>query len=146
MTPQFQVHARWLSYLGVLPFAFALLMISVDSNTQLAASAMQTYAVVILVFVGAIHWGRALHTGDHRALYVSVTVALFAWMCMILPAALANLVLALGFILVYFYDAPVYRKDYHWFRPIRRNLSVMVTLSLLASSLLLEGNAAFVTN
>lgn len=77
--------ARWLGYLGLLPFAVGAGLCWVDGG--FGARWLLAYAAVILSFVGAVHWGASL-AGAHRhplAFVASVLPALTGWLALLLP-------------------------------------------------------------
>ncbi len=88
-----EITAKSLGYAGLIPFIvfsigswFQLPMIS-DSTYILIA-----YAVIILSFMGAIHWGVAMsNTEQHNGQYfiASVIPALSAWLALLIPHSYA---------------------------------------------------------
>ena len=76
--------APLLGYLGLLPFvagALALWLAPPDLAAK-ASRALLYYGAVILSFMGAVHWGLAMHgdyPGRDRQLAMSVLPALVAW-------------------------------------------------------------------
>jgi hypothetical protein len=72
----------FLGWAGVIPFGIA----AIGAHSGISALVLYgllggtTYAAIILSFLGAIHWGLAMHDDRHPAWYVwSITPALLAW-------------------------------------------------------------------
>jgi glutaredoxin len=132
--------ARWLGYLGVLPFvgsALALVLAG-DAVRAVALPALLGYGAVILSFVGALHWARGLGAGEGdtgvRLLVVSVLPALLAWVSLLLPPAEGLLLLASGFGVVYLFDRRAWRER-PWFVRLRLQLSAAAALCLITGAL-----------
>jgi glutaredoxin-related protein len=127
--------ARWLGYLGALPFvAGALGLLTAGAGSRaLALQALIGYGAVILSFVGALHWTRGLEAGaapeGARLLMLSVLPALLAWVAVLLPASEGLLMLAAGFALLYLFDRRAWRHK-PWFLRLRLHLSAVAVLCL----------------
>ena len=129
--------AEWLGYLGLLPLAAATLLFALGpGSNEPVLLAIQGYGAVILAFVGAIHWGRALDTGDGRLMTLSVVPSLLGWSCLLMPPALGLPLLAAAFALVLLFDRREYRAV-PWFRQLRLRLTFMICGLLLLSWALL---------
>jgi hypothetical protein len=129
--------AEWLGYLGLLPLAAATLLLALRPGSDTSVLlAIQGYGAVILAFVGAIHWGRALDTGDGRLMTLSVIPSLLGWSCLLLPPTLGLPLLAAVFALVLLFDRREYRAV-PWFRQLRLRLTFMICGLLLLSWALL---------
>jgi hypothetical protein len=136
----------WLGYGGLLPFVFAVAAIALDPHHGLMwLDLQQSYGAVILAFVGALHWGVAMHMADddrkRNAVYVwSVMPALLAWVATQVSGLLAALILVSGFALHYLKDWSLNRQTSlpGWYLPLRLQLTVVASLSLLAGALLLH--------
>ena len=100
-----------LGYLGLIPFAFGLLLILLDAQffslggEQLFVS----YSVVILSFLSGVLWGRAIDYPEQslsrKALLLSNVFLLIAWAALLQGAgstSLTIIVLAAGYIAVWF--------------------------------------------
>jgi len=128
--------AQWLGYLGALPFiaCAALALLSGGTVQALALQALIGYGAVILSFVGALHWARALESaaapGGARLLVVSVLPALLAWPALLLPAREAGVLLAAGFVALYLFDRRAWRSQ-GWFLRLRLHLSAVAVSCLL---------------
>lgn len=99
--------AIWLGAAGLLPFlATALLSWLLPPETRgIALFALAAYGMVILSFLGAVHWGLALAAPPGEARYAAprlglgVLPALIAWAALLLPPV-PGLSLLAGAILV----------------------------------------------
>lgn len=138
---------RWLGYAGVLPFAvgLAILLFADDRRLQTwSAVELVHYAALITSFLGAVHWGAAIHAKtDPQAarLLWGVIPALVAWSLLSLPAdiALAGFAALVAVILIVdLYLLPVLDDDY---RRLRLRLSTAVIGCLLGSALIAPGAA-----
>ena len=133
--------ARWLGYLGALPFiACPLLALFADGGVQDAAlQALLGYGAVILSFVGALHWTRGLQAGaaatGTRLLLVSVLPALLGWIALMLPWPEAGLLMAVGFAVMYLFDRRAWRAQ-PWFQRLRLHLSAMAICGLVSGAAL----------
>ena len=125
-----QKGAWWLGYFGLLPFYMAgvLLLFATDKGQVLLS--LQSYAAVILTFAGAIHWGRALTTGNFSLMVVSVVPSLVAWFALSLPPLFGLPTLFLAFVFVWLFDDQQYR-EIPWFRKLRFQLTTLVCVLLL---------------
>ncbi len=123
----------WLGYLGVTPLLLATAFVIADAQQALAIDFVRAYAAVILTFIGAIHWGRAMHTGDGSLLTISVLPSLFASACLLLAPIVAIPLLAVGFIGIMLFDYQQY-NDIDWFQKMRIQLTSMVVFLLLLNT------------
>jgi len=101
-------------------------------NLQLA------YGAIVLGFLGAVHWGLALAEAaadNWRRLVPSVLPALAGWLALMLPAPLGLLLLALGFVAMFFADraAVTANRAPAWYAALRKPLTLLVLLSLAGS-------------
>lgn len=113
----------------------------------LSLDALVFYGVVILSFLGAVHWGAALGgaaLGDAadsdrlwRRLGWGVTPALIAWTAAMMTAVPALVTLILGIGLAYVVDLRARDRDElpGWYLEMRRWLTAVATLSLGAALL-----------
>jgi len=147
--------ASWLGYAGLIPFVVgtAVLIEGRIGVRELALEGLIAYAAVILGFMGAVHWGRAMFaaTGVEaaRAFALSVVPALVGWCATFLAARLALSVLAAAFVGLYLYDRSTMRRvtsdDTHslelpaldWYLPLRLRLTTVVVVCLLLCVVLL---------
>ncbi len=103
-----------LGYAGLIPFVvFAALIWMVSPDLQpFVALALTGYASSILAFLGGIHWGIGFKTDvEHRAFHFvwGVVPALSGWVCVIMPAYAALILLAVMLTVCYLVD----RKTWH---------------------------------
>lgn len=126
---------------GLIPFmGLALITTSPDPmRVEFAARALTMYAASILTFVGALHWGVLLATPNHRLeksgrlRYLwSVLPSLYAVAATMLPPNWALPALAVGLVIAYAVDVPMYRKqgNLQWFLKLRTLLTVVAVLSI----------------
>ena len=123
---------HWLTWLGLSPFLVGALLILSGFNGGVEIEGLRNYAAIILTFVGAIHWGRALQLKQAKLATLSIWPSIYAWLCLFLPAERGLLVLALGFLLVLIVDLYQYRAT-EWFRQLRIQISFSVTGLLFIS-------------
>jgi len=128
--------AQWLGYAGALPF-IACAALALLTGGDLQATALQAllgYGAVILSFLGALHWTRALQgvavPGGAPLLTISVLPALLAWLALLLPPREAGVLLAAGFVAVYLFDRRAWRGQ-PWFLRLRLHLSAVAVSCLL---------------
>ncbi|MBV8664860.1 MAG: DUF3429 domain-containing protein [Burkholderiaceae bacterium] len=129
-----------LGFAGLVPFILLALACWLANTDwiEVFLNAQQVYAIVTLSFLGGIHWGATLISGDlsaeqtRRALgwsVVPVLVACFATVC----GGFRFAVLMLGFIGSYQVDKRVsaWYKAPAWFIRLRFNLTCVVVVALL---------------
>jgi predicted neutral ceramidase superfamily lipid hydrolase len=121
----FRTHTHWLTWLGLLPFLAGALLILSGQNEGMVIEGLRNYGAIILTFVGAIHWGRALQMKRPRLATLSIWPSIYAWLCLFLPVETGLLVLALGFLLVLIVDLYQYRSI-GWFQQLRIQISFSV--------------------
>ena len=129
-TDNLERRAHWLGYLGLLPLIGGTLVLAAGVDA-FPVPMIQAYGAVILTFVGAIHWGRALGSGDRRLMTRSVIPSLAGWSSLLLPASVALPALAAAFALMLLFDYGQY-TELPWFRRLRLQLTIIVCASLLA--------------
>ena len=139
----FPVVARWLGYGGVIPFVALALSLTVGLDlTGLglsdATGKLLAYGAVIISFIGAVHWGLALHAerSKQTLLYVySVVPALAAWGWYFVAAKSALFGMALTIVVMYFLDrfllADLVPAEYI---KMRLHLTIVVALCLLLAA------------
>ena len=140
----------WLGYGGLLPFA-ALAIAAVGASflgqdPHWWNAALVAYGVVILSFVGALHWGFAMTqlglTDRQRAsaFVWSVVPALVAWLALLSllgAPSIAAAVLVTGFLAHYWRDVRLARAANlpAWYLPMRLRLTTVACLCLAAPPL-----------
>lgn len=132
---RFEQRAAWLGYLGILPFVIGVTLLLDNTYAEMALAGVTNYAAIILTFVGAIHWGRAMTTGKPGLLVVSVAPSLIAWGSLFLATRFALPIMISGFLLLLVFDYREYR-DIDWFRRLRTHLTLSVSSLLLIAWLI----------
>lgn len=104
---------------------------------DLAATALLTYAAVIVSFLGGIHWGLAMPQAraPRGWLIWGVLPSLLAWAGLLLNSAWGLLLMAASLILCYVVDAQIYRplKLGSWLI-LRGMLTFVAVVSCLAAA------------
>ncbi len=140
--------ARWLGYLGLLPFVAQMLAAVLgpsgeDSLAAHAALGVATYGAVILSFLGGITWGLTVNnpaiagTQGSRELMYSMLPALGAWAALLLPTTFSLWFLAIGFAIAFVHDyrtAALHQLP-AWFMRLRLHLSLGAVVSLVLAAL-----------
>lgn len=129
-----------LGYAGLLPFL--LMMTAVwfadASWTDEFMKGQRAYAIVILSFLGGIHWGAAMLSSSlsaadtRKALSWGVTPSLIAWSATLF-SGFGFAVLMAGFVAALQVDKqlyPLYGMP-DWLIALRRKLTIVVVLTLL---------------
>ncbi|OYD83025.1 DUF3429 domain-containing protein [Azospirillum brasilense] len=132
---------RLLSYGGLVPFVggTALAWLVEGDGQAAVVGAVVVYAVSILSFIGAIHWGRILagrdgETGGPAWLVWGVAPSLLGWGATLLPSGLTIPALILSFLLAWAVDrsAAADGRYPRWFGTLRTRLTIVVCLTLAA--------------
>ncbi|MGD1878131.1 MAG: DUF3429 domain-containing protein [Kiloniellaceae bacterium] len=125
---------------GLLPFlaCAAAAWAAGDRAYVIIVNLQMAYGAVILSFLGAVHWGLALaqnDAGNWRRLGLSVLPALAGWLALMIPNALGLLLLAVGFVGVFFADrrSVAAGRAPAWYKALRKPLTLVVVLCLAAS-------------
>jgi Protein of unknown function (DUF3429) len=130
-----------LSLLGALPLFLCAFSLSSGISFPLIndpALALVTYCAIILSFLGGVRWGHALRIVDpilqRQALIVSVIPAIVAWLLVLPPTLMGFIAMPILFLLMGFLDdrlpnigAPL------WYRKLRRLMTALVVLTLVAA-------------
>jgi hypothetical protein len=129
-----------LGYAGLIPFFLMTLGVWTADPTWIGdfVKGQLAYAMVILSFLGGVHWGVALLSNtlpeeiSRRALTWGVTPSLIAW-CATLFSGFGFAVMMAGFIAALQVDKQLYpaygMPD--WMVPMRKRLTTVVVLMLL---------------
>ncbi|AWJ91572.1 DUF3429 domain-containing protein (plasmid) [Azospirillum baldaniorum] len=132
---------RLLSYGGLVPFVggTALAWMAEGDGQGAVVRAVVVYAVSILSFIGAIHWGRVLSRRDGETsgpawLAWGVAPSLLGWGATLLPSGLTVPALILSFLLAWAVDrsAAADGRYPRWFGTLRTRLTIVVCLTLAA--------------
>ena len=125
---------------GALPFvALAAASLLAPPPYNFTAELLLTgYGIAILAFMGGVHWGLAMRDGRPAQYAVSVLAALYAWPALMLGTTGGWLYLAVGFALLFGFDAWIQRRDWTtpWYLRLRLPLSVIAVGSLTTAALL----------
>ena len=104
--------AQVLGYAGLIPFiALAAMTLTLNPSEQgIASFALRAYAVTIVSFLGAIHWGLAMRQAQANTLLLwwGITPSLVAWVCLLVVPAVGSLILAATLWLCFLVDRRVY--------------------------------------
>lgn len=134
--------ARFLGFAGGLPFVAGAGAVWVLETPWdwVVLNAQVYYGCVILSFLGAVHWGRALASSlDGEALWRplawSVTPALLAWIAAFAKPDLAIVFLIGGLMAAYLVDRSATATGWFpaWYGELRKYLSAIAVASLGAS-------------
>ena len=131
----------WLGTAGLFPFvalASAIWALP-EAYSPTLLFWLTAYGAVVLSFVGALHWGFAmLHPGmseQDRTVFMtwSVVPALVGWICMLVPAKTALLLLIASFAIQYAADRQFAQRFTlpSWYLRLRGGLTAIVVLCLL---------------
>ena len=133
-----------LALAGFIPFgagAVAAFLPFGEAVSSAIGIALAAYAAVILSFLGGIRWGLAL-TGPGaglmaRDLALSVVPSLWAWAAFLAGGTTGLVMFAAGFAAMGIWDLGLAGNPRvpRWFVELRRVLSVLVTLALVAAAL-----------
>ncbi|CAO3454195.1 predicted protein [Azospirillum argentinense] len=132
---------RLLSYGGLVPFVggTALAWMAEGDGQAAVVREVVVYAVSILSFIGAIHWGRVLSGRDGETsgpawLAWGVAPSLLGWGATLLPSGLTVPTLILSFLLAWAVDrsAAADGRYPRWFGTLRTRLTIVVCLTLAA--------------
>ncbi len=127
---------------GALPFIGLALapLVGLRPFGRPPVEVLGLYALTILSFIGAIHWGLAMARadGDETWTYVaSIIPALLGWFALaFLPEATALRVMAAGFIALLLYDLRASRLGTTpaWYPQLRVPVTIVVVVALLMAS------------
>ena len=126
-----------------MPFVGGTLIIVLADDPAQKATAtdiVRYYAAVIASFLGAVHWGVAASVAENRGARIrwGVMPALIAWTLLLLPPEAALPGFAALFAAILYVDCwlmPLLDEPY---RQLRKRLSVVVVVTLLAATLALR--------
>ena len=137
-----------LGYGGLLPFLALSAALMYETSLPGLENVrldwwLAAYAAIILSFLGAVHWGVTLGMLDKleqrertHLLLFSVVPGVLTWFALLLPIQGALFALAGLVTLVYVADTRLlFRLLPDDYRKMRRNLTIAVTCSLIASGI-----------
>lgn len=125
-----------MGYGGLLPF-FAAAAASWLVVADWPARVQLVYAAVILSFVGAVHWGRAVAGASAPSAYAwSVVPALVGWFAALMPPAVGLAAMAASFAVLRLAERR-WVDDFlpGWFRRLRDHLSIGAVAALILTLL-----------
>ena len=132
--------AAQLGYAGLVPFVLGAALAWLPLGPLPLVSPhwpLLAYGAVILSFMGAIHWGLAMHSGrlttaTRNQLLLSVVPSLIGWVALALPPIAGYPVLGMGFLLMLFGDvkAVAYGQAPEWYPGLRGPLTFVALISL----------------
>ncbi len=135
--------ARALGFAGLIPFVAGGLGAWAFEPTSTwwlyVLNAQVLYGCMILSFLGAVHWGRALAEDTDRPLWGplgwSVMPSLLAWTAALAASDLSIAILVIGLLAAYLTDRRAVTLGWfpEWYGVLRRYLSVIAVLALGAS-------------
>jgi hypothetical protein len=126
----------WLGLGGLIPFAgLAVGAVVSREYGEICSRALLGYGVVILSFVGALHWGFAMTLGalggaERRRVFIwSVLPALLAWIALLMRPQWGFALLVGGFLAHYWRDIRLAGKLNSgalpdWYLPLRTRLTI----------------------
>lgn len=133
----------WLGYGGLIPFlAFAVLTLVDRQRGVFWHGNLRAYAAVILSFVGALHWGLSMALvnippSQRNAMYAwSVVPCLIAFVSLVAPSVLGDLLLVSGFLVHYWRDVRLAALAGlpAWYLPLRLRLSAVAIVCVAAGT------------
>ena len=135
--------ARALGFAGLIPFVAGALgaWLLEPPWRWYALDGQVFYGCMILSFLGAVHWGRALAEDTDRPLWGplgwSVMPPLLAWTAALAKSDLSIVILMVGLLAAYLTDRRAVSLGWfpEWYGVLRRYLSAIAILCLGASLL-----------
>ena len=124
---------------GTIPFIFLSLSIWIFTYELklLALYNLINYSVVILSFIGAIHWGATMVRNDnnYKSYLISILPALLSWfliMGFIVSYMIIFIILMVLFLGMFFIDVKAVKEKIipQWYLSLRKIITVIVFLSL----------------
>ena len=128
--------ALYLGFGGAIPFVSLAWASGIFTNyNDLICLAQTSYAACILTFLGGVHWGKALGSGENdfeptwsRMTY-SILPSLYAWVAFSLPQTIGLYYLSAGLLIAYAVDAREKRFP-SWYRALRVPLTIFGATSV----------------
>lgn len=102
--------ASRLGYAGLLPFVLgaALVWFVWPDVRPYVTHALSAYAAVVVTFLGALHWGLAMLSGEPRRFVWSVVPALVAAVAVMMPPSSGLVIHGVMLVACYLVDRRVY--------------------------------------
>ncbi|MED5389242.1 MAG: DUF3429 domain-containing protein [Pseudomonadota bacterium] len=128
--------ARALAYAGLIPFYGLTLLAWLDAFREWALEGVAAYAAIIIAFLGAVHWGRALYQFENSnqlpTLMFGIMPAILGWFALLLPMEFALPMLAAGLVFVWGTEQMVFTDALpHWYRHLRHQLTAAAVIAVL---------------
>lgn len=126
-----------LGFAGVVPFAAstAVLWAGPAAWQDAALTVVCAYALIILAFLGGVHWGIALASGRAWQFVWSVVPSLVALSAALFPVPAMLCALAAAYVAAGVVDVVVFRRDGPaWYVTLRLWLTVLVAPLILAAA------------
>ena len=115
--------------LGIWTFTYELKLIALYN--------LINYSVLILSFIGAVHWGAAMVINDkgYKSYLLSIIPVLLSWfliMGFIVNYMIIFIILIILYLFVFFIDIKAVREKKlpQWYLPMRKFITIIVLLSL----------------
>lgn len=130
--------ATILTYAGALPFIACIALRLLEFETIDTMAIITTYGAVILSFLCGIHWSVYLFCADTcpKNLFIrSSIIALLAWVSLLVKNNdLTFVIQIICFLYLLLLDYKLKNLEIleHWFYHLRRNVTCVVTSSLLS--------------
>ena len=124
---------------GAVPFIFLSLGIWTFTYEfkLIALYNLINYSVIILSFIGAVHWGAAMvrNDKDYKPYLISIMPALSSWFLIIgfiVNYMVIFIILIILFLFMFFIDIQAVREGKlpQWYLPMRKFVTIIVLLSL----------------
>mgnify|MGYP000141193008 FL=1 len=136
--------------LGLLPFVFGLVDLSINKNELIfKINLPKYYGAIILTFLGSKYWGIILNLNGIKKISNELKVGIIIWS--ILPSIIAItvlfiqssvsiIILALSFTLCQIIDELLYNKINfpHWYIILRRILTLIVLIILICTFIIIK--------
>ncbi|MFK8027355.1 MAG: DUF3429 domain-containing protein [Gammaproteobacteria bacterium] len=131
----------WLAYLGTIPFILSAVLVLQDNEGLMSTSnlthVLNSYALIIVVFMAGVHWGCYLSDEKSHSislLLISNVITLIAWFAFLLtPFIITLLIYCLAFVVLLFIDSKLLSLDViskEYFK-LRLTITSIVIMSLL---------------
>lgn len=130
--------AKLLTLLGGVPFVAAILARFLGLHFFDIDAALLTYSAIIISFLCGMHWGLCLSTATNDKVNLLVSsnmMALLAWASLLLDMiVLQYCIQIVCFLSLFIIDYWLYKGNSisSWFYQLRKVITFIVTLSLLA--------------
>ena len=129
--------------LGFIPFLLIIFLIFFNKNNlNIYLDLIMFYLFIIIVFIGATHWGFTLSLKKKKSslLFFSIIPSILVSFIYILKIAIIlKLLIGIFFLNIFFFYEKVYLKNIFpdWYLVLRRNLNFFVTSAVLTIILLI---------